>query len=86
VSSHLLSDLRAHLSVVKTSCVGFHEYFTVFKRSHRPFHNTHIIVQGFMMSATGSGKRPAPTLRAEQLRSSSRIGSWRQGVSQVEGW
>ena len=47
--SHFLSERRAHLSVVETSRVDFHEYFTGFERRNRPFHDTNIIVQEFVM-------------------------------------
>lgn len=48
-SSDLLSDRRAHLSMVETSRVDFHEYFTGFKHRDGPFHDKNIIVQGFIL-------------------------------------
>jgi hypothetical protein len=48
-SSHLLRDPQAHLSVVETGRIDFHQYFTGFKRRNGPFHDTHIMVQGFIL-------------------------------------
>jgi len=48
-SSHLPIDPRAHLSVVETSRIDFHEDLTGFKRRNGSFHDTHIIVQGFIL-------------------------------------
>lgn len=48
-SSHLLSGPQAHLSVVETSCIDFHEYFPGFKRRNGPFHDTHIMVLGLIL-------------------------------------
>ncbi len=45
----LPSDPRAHLSVVQTSRVDFHKYFTRFKGGDGFFHDTHIMEQGFVL-------------------------------------
>ena len=49
VSSHLPNDPGAHLSVVETSRVDFHEYFTRFKRGDGLFYDTYIILEGLVL-------------------------------------